>query len=175
MSFPTFSLLAALAATVSAHGYVDNATIGGTLYSRIFRPVSGNGPVDDITLIDIQCGGYTAGGIVGSQPAKLTAGPVAAGTDVEIRWTLWPDTHMGPVITYLAACPGNDCTTFVPNTDAVWFKIQEAGRVGTTNEWASTPLTKPGAAVTYTIPECLAPVTPAGPPTEYPAETDDCY
>ncbi|KAK2623981.1 hypothetical protein QTJ16_006615 [Diplocarpon rosae] len=173
MSFPTFfSLLAALAATVSAHGYVDNATIGGTLYSgyqinsdpysnpipeRIFRPVSGNGPVDDVTLIDLQCGGYTAGGIVGSKPAKLTAGPVAAGTDVEIRWTLWPDTHMGPVITYLAACPGNDCTTFEPNTDAVWFKIQEAGRVGTTNEWASTPLTKPGAAVTYTIPECLAP------------------
>ncbi|PBP18393.1 glycosyl hydrolase family 61 [Diplocarpon rosae] len=139
-------------------GYqINSDPYSNPIPERIFRPVNGNGPVDDVTLIDLQCGGYTAGGIVGSKPAKLTAGPVAAGTDVEIRWTLWPDTHMGPVITYLAACPGNDCTTFEPNTDAVWFKIQEAGRVGTTNEWASTPLTKPGAAVTYTIPECLAP------------------
>lgn len=33
MSFATFSLLAALAATASAHGYVDNATIAGVEYT----------------------------------------------------------------------------------------------------------------------------------------------
>jgi hypothetical protein len=34
MSFATFSLLAALAATtVSAHGYVNNASIGGVEYT----------------------------------------------------------------------------------------------------------------------------------------------
>ncbi|CAL3973220.1 hypothetical protein PZA11_005514 [Diplocarpon coronariae] len=172
MSLSTFSLLVALAASVSAHGYVDNATIGGTVYSgyqintdpysnpppdRIFRPINGNGPVQDITLIDLQCGGYTAGGIVGSKPAKLTAGPVAAGSEVELRWTIWPESHVGPYMTYMALCPGNDCTTFDPQTEAVWFKIQELGRVGTTNEWASTPLMKPGGVVKYTIPLCLAP------------------
>ncbi len=152
MSFATFSILAALAATVSAHGYVNNASIGGVSYTvrflpmftigkststnssfqgyqpyqdpytsplpdRIFRAIQGNGPVEDLTSIDIQCGGYTAGGIVGSSPAKLTAGPVAAGSKVDLYWTLWPESHMGPVITYMALCPGGDCTTFEPESE----------------------------------------------------------
>lgn len=33
MSFATFSIIAALAATVSAHGYVNNASIGGVDYT----------------------------------------------------------------------------------------------------------------------------------------------
>lgn len=41
---------------------------------RIIRPVQGNGPITDLTLIDLQCGGYTAEGIVGSSPAFLTLG-----------------------------------------------------------------------------------------------------
>lgn len=61
--------------------------------NRIIRPVQGNGPITDLTLIDLQCGGYTAGGIVGSVPANLTAGPVAAGSTVSLRWTLWPTSH----------------------------------------------------------------------------------
>lgn len=32
MLFQSITLVAALAATVSAHGYVDNITISGTLY-----------------------------------------------------------------------------------------------------------------------------------------------
>lgn len=36
MFLKTVSLLSTLAATVSAHGYVDNATIGGTLYEVRF-------------------------------------------------------------------------------------------------------------------------------------------
>ena len=39
---------------------------------------------------------------------------------------------------------------------AVWFKVQEQGREGTTNVWASTPLLKAGAVVKYTIPKCIA-------------------
>ncbi|KAH8676540.1 glycoside hydrolase family 61 protein [Tricladium varicosporioides] len=167
----TFIILTALAASVAGHGYVDNVTIGGTLYEgykpyqdpymsptpdRIIRPVQGNGPVQDVTLIDIQCGGYTAGGISGSSPAKLTAGPVAAGSTVSLRWTLWPESHSGPLITYMAKCPNNSCSTYTPGTAAVWFKVAEAGRTGTTDVWADTPLTKAGAAYTYTIPKCLA-------------------
>ncbi|KAH9206444.1 glycosyl hydrolase family 61-domain-containing protein [Leptodontidium sp. 2 PMI_412] len=173
MSFATFSLLAALAATtVSAHGYVNNASIGGVEYTgyqpyqdpyttplpdRIFRAIQGNGPVEDLTSIDIQCGGYTAGGIVGSSPAKLTAGPVAAGSQVDLYWTLWPESHMGPAITYMALCPGGDCSTFVPESDAVWFKVQEAGRTGSSDVWASDVIEKAGGFLSYTIPSCLAP------------------
>ncbi|KAI9053814.1 hypothetical protein LZ554_002762 [Drepanopeziza brunnea f. sp. 'monogermtubi'] len=175
MSFASFTLFAALAATtVSAHGYVEVATIGGVEYEgynpnldpymsppteKIFRPINGNGPVEDLTLIDFQCGGYTAGGIVGSSPAKLTSSPVAAGTDVELKWTVWPDSHVGPTLTYMALCPGNDCSAFEPGNEAVWFKVQEEGRQGTSNVWATTALMKEGGTVTYTIPSCLAPGT----------------
>jgi len=38
---------------------------------------------------------------------------------------------------------------------AVWFKIAEAGRVGTSGVWGDTPLMTPGNAYTYTIPSCL--------------------
>lgn len=84
--------------------------------SRIFRPIQGNGPVQDVTLIDLQCGGYTAGGSSGSSPANLTAGPVAAGSTVSLRWTLWPESHVGPVITYMARCANDNCATYVPGT-----------------------------------------------------------
>lgn len=71
----------AFATAVAGHGYVDNATIAGKPYTfyqpysdpywspappdRISRPIQGNGPVEDVTLIDLQCGGYTKGGVVG--------------------------------------------------------------------------------------------------------------
>lgn len=107
MPFTSLTKLAALAvlsSTVAGHGYVTNVTVAGTTYSgylpyldpyyspvpsRIVRPVQGNGPIDDLNLIDLQCGGYTAGGIIGTTPAKLHAGPVAAGSDVSLDWTLW--------------------------------------------------------------------------------------
>ncbi|KAJ2967668.1 hypothetical protein NUW58_g10397 [Xylaria curta] len=78
------------AALVAAHGYVDNATIGGQVYQfyqpytdpytnptpkRVSRRVEGNGPVTDLTYEDLQCGGYTDGGIVGSSPPHSTQLP----------------------------------------------------------------------------------------------------
>lgn len=119
-----------LAAAVAAHGYVDNATIGGQVYTfyqpyqdpymspvpqRISRPIQGNGPVTDVTLSDLQCGGYTAGGISGSSPAALHAA-AAAGSEVQLRWTLWPDSHVGPVVTYMARCPDAGCNSYMPGT-----------------------------------------------------------
>ncbi|TDZ40729.1 Polysaccharide monooxygenase Cel61a [Colletotrichum trifolii] len=171
MKYTVASLLGS-AALVAAHGFVENATIGGEAYTfyqpyqdpysspapeRISRPIQGNGPVEDITSIDIQCGGYTAGGVKGSTPAKLEA-KVAAGSEVTLNWTLWPDSHIGPVITYMAKCPEAGCTDYQPGTDAVWFKVQEGGREGTSNTWAATPLMKAGnPGIKYTIPDCIAP------------------
>ncbi|KAL3427730.1 cellulose-growth-specific protein [Phlyctema vagabunda] len=173
MKYSTLSAAAAtaLAATVSAHGYVDTVTAGGTVYTgylpyqdpytspppaRIIRPVQGNGPITDISLIDLQCGGYTEGGISGSSPANLTAGPVAAGSSVSLTWTLWPESHVGPMITYMAKCPSTGCSSYLPGTDAVWFKVAEGGREGTSNVWADTPFMTAGASYTYKIPSCIA-------------------
>ncbi|WYZ41238.1 hypothetical protein EsH8_V_000133 [Colletotrichum jinshuiense] len=163
-----FASVLGLAALVAGHGYVDNATIGGTYYQpytdpytsptpqRISRPIQGNGPVESVSLIDVQCGGYTAGGISGSQPAPLHA-PAAAGSTVTLRWTLWPDSHVGPVITYMARCPDTGCNAWQPGTSAVWFKVKEGGRTGTSNVWADTPLMVPNSGYQYTIPSCLKP------------------
>jgi len=84
--------------------------------ARVIRPIQGNGPVQDVSLIDLQCGGYTAGGFSGSSPAKLAGGPVAAGGTVSLKWTLWPDSHVGPLITYMAKCPSAGCSTYMPGT-----------------------------------------------------------
>lgn len=84
--------------------------------ARIIRPIQGNGPVQDVSLIDLQCGGYTAGGFSGSSPAKLAGGPVAAGGTVSLKWTLWPDSHVGPLITYMAKCPSAGCSSYMPGT-----------------------------------------------------------
>jgi len=59
---------------------------------------------------------------VGSKPANLTAGPVAAGSTVSLRWTLWPTSHSGPVITYMAKCPAAGCQTYLPGTAYVTFQ-----------------------------------------------------
>ncbi|KAI2641246.1 glycoside hydrolase family 61 protein [Xylaria nigripes] len=157
---------------VAAHGYVDTALIGDTEYTfyqpytdpymdpapeRISRPVQGNGPVTDVTYVDLQCGGYTDGGIVGSSPAPLHA-PAEAGSTVTLRWTLWPESHVGPIITYMAACPSTGCNDYMPGSDTVWFKIAEEGRDGTSNTWGDSPLMTAGnPGVQYTIPSCLAP------------------
>ncbi|KAF2715446.1 lytic polysaccharide monooxygenase [Pleomassaria siparia CBS 279.74] len=161
----------AFAAAVAAHGYVDNATIGGQDYvfyqpyqdpymspvpERISRVVQGNGPIQDVTIADLQCGGYSEGGIVGSKPAALHA-TAAAGSDVTLHWTLWPTSHVGPLVTYMAKCPDAGCNDYMPGSAAVWFKIKEEGRVGTTDVWGDTPTMTAGNPVNYTIPACITP------------------
>lgn len=141
----------ASASLVAGHGYVTNATLGGEDYtfyqpytdpytsptpSRVSRPIQGNGPVTDLTYSDIQCGGDTVNGVEGSSPANLTA-TVAAGASVNLYWTEWPTSHVGPTITYMAKCDNDDCTTYTPGTDTVWFKIQEDGRDGTSDTWGA--------------------------------------
>lgn len=58
-----------------------------------------------MSLIDIQCGGYTEGGEPGSSPAPISA-TAEAGSNVTLHWTLWPSSHFGPTMTYMARCPG---------------------------------------------------------------------
>jgi hypothetical protein len=132
-SFLPALALTTLLPTAFGHGYVNTALISGTTYtfyqpysdpytnppiSRISRPIQGNGPVQDVTLSDLQCGGYTAGGQPGSQPAALHAN-ISAGADVKLFWTLWPDSHVGPTITYMARCPDAGCDKWMPGTASV--------------------------------------------------------
>ncbi|KAI0633430.1 glycoside hydrolase family 61 protein [Trametes polyzona] len=171
-----FSLLPALfvaalgVANVNAHGYVQEVVIGSQHYTgylpyqdpymnpqpqRIIRPIPGNGPVTDLTLIDLQCNGYTDGGVVGSKPAPIFA-TVPAGSQVHLNWTTWPDSHVGPIITYLARAP-SDITKWQPGTEAVWFKIDESGKTAD-GKWAATDLLYATNSIyTFTIPPKLKP------------------
>jgi hypothetical protein len=153
--------------SVQGHGYVQQATIGGTKYTgylpdtdpyttptpqRIIRTIPGNGPITDVTLIDVQCNGYTAGGVIGSLPAALVA-TAPAGSSVALNWTTWPTSHIGPIITYMARAP-SDITKWSPGTSAVWFKVAQSGYSG--GKWAATDvLTAANSIYTFTIPKTL--------------------
>ncbi|KAF8990714.1 glycoside hydrolase family 61 protein F [Cyathus striatus] len=161
--------LLSLIAPAQGHGYVQEITLASTDYSgylpysdpyynpvpdRIVRKIPGNGPVQDLTLIDIQCNGYTDGGFT-TAPAPIY-GTVAAGSQVKLNWTTWPDSHVGPMITYMALAP-SDITKWSPGTSAVWFKVAESGKTSD-GKWAATDLlTASNSIYTFTIPAKLKP------------------
>ncbi|KAL1721695.1 glycoside hydrolase, partial [Schizophyllum commune] len=140
------ALVAALgAASVRAHGIVTGVLVDGSTYyeaynpfqdpymnpvpDRVSRPVPGNGPIEDITSDDLRCNGGKSANLV------ATAG---AGSSIDMQWTVWPDSHKGPVITYMAQVPASeDVKTWDP-TDAVWFKVDEAGLED--GKWAATDI-----------------------------------
>lgn len=76
---------------------------------RVSRSIPGNGPVEDVDSLAVQCN-------ADSTPAKLHA-PAEAGSTVTLNWTLWPDSHVGPVITYMARCPDTGCQDWMPGTE----------------------------------------------------------
>ncbi|EIN05067.1 glycoside hydrolase [Punctularia strigosozonata HHB-11173 SS5] len=154
---------------VKAHGYVQDIVIGSTHYSgylpytdpyynpvpeRIVRQIPGNGPVTDLSLIDVQCNGYTDGNYY-TAPAPIYA-TVAAGSQLHLNWTTWPDSHIGPMITYMAKAP-SDITQWMPGTSEVWFKVAESGKTSD-GKWAATDiLTENDSIYTFTIPASLEP------------------
>lgn len=82
---------------------------------------------------------------------------VTAGSDVEIQWTTWPDSHHGPVITYLASCHG-DCST-VDKAKLEFFKIDAKSLIDGSSipgEWATDQLIAAGDRWTVTIPQTIA-------------------
>ncbi|KIX04284.1 uncharacterized protein Z518_05151 [Rhinocladiella mackenziei CBS 650.93] len=152
---------------VSAHGTVQGIVAGGVWYSgyspsfQFQNPppvVAGwsapedldNGFVSDYTSPDIICHkGATPGG------AYVT---VAAGDAVELQWTIWPESHHGPMLDYLASC-GDDCTT-VDKTKLLFNKIDEAGLVDGSDppgHWASDDMIANNNSWVVTIPSSIAP------------------
>ncbi|KAJ7895516.1 glycoside hydrolase family 61 protein [Mycena olivaceomarginata] len=122
---------------------------------RIVRAIPGNGPITDLSLIDVQCNGWSEGGVIGSIPAPLYA-TVAAGTALGLNWTTWPDSHMGPMITYMALAPTN-ITGWQPGKAAVWFKVAQSGK-NAAGLWAATDLlTASNSVYSFTIPQKLKP------------------
>jgi hypothetical protein len=132
----SLSLLGALPSLVSAHGHVTNIKINGqdfpgfpsdNPYGAPASSIAWSVNVPDNSFVreysnpDIICHKQAAPG--------TSSATVEAGGSVEFQWTVWP-THQGPVIDYMAECPGK-CED-VDKTQLKWFKVAEQGLVSTT-------------------------------------------
>lgn len=158
----------ALAAKAAAHGLVSGFVTDGTYnqgfildyyYEKInsgsFPDVAGwyeeatdNGFVspDAYGEADIICHKNAENG-------QSTA-TVSAGGTIDFQWTTWPDSHFGPILTYVASC-GSDCTT-VDKTTLEWVKIDEAAIDLDTQTWPTADLIANNNTWSITVPSTLA-------------------
>lgn len=161
--------IAALAATATAHGTVNGVTIdgvytGGFKLDYYYAKQSNsaipehigwyaenldNGFVapDAFDTADIIC--HKAASADGSVD---TLAKVAAGGTVEFHWSAWPESHMGPVITYVAPYTGDVAS--VAKADLKWTKIDAHGYES--GEWAAVKMIGQNNTWPVTVPETLA-------------------
>ncbi|GJC88553.1 hypothetical protein ColLi_11391 [Colletotrichum liriopes] len=107
MKFTSLTLVSALAATASAHGFVQQIMLGENLIdtwnpykdpskkvNKITRKFKDNGPVTDglFTTDAITC---NIGSDKNNVPVTETAS-VPAGSPVKFMWTEWKSDHPGP-------------------------------------------------------------------------------
>lgn len=169
MSIPKIAgLLLSTASMVAAHGYVSGAVVDGTYhkgfivdtYNYMSDVPENIGWTEDATDLGFVDGsGYSGEDIIchkDATPGAISA-DVKAGGKVELQWTDWPESHHGPVITYLANCNG-DCSS-VDKTALEFFKIDAAGLIDDSNvpgTWASDNLISNNNSWTVTIPSSIA-------------------
>jgi len=160
----TSAVVLALVCLVNAHGYVPQLKIGNQYIAGwdvtkdpyanpaparvVRRTPNDSGFIQNPTSQDITCN--IGNNYLSSTPVTAT---VAAGGQVTFLWNTWPLGHFGPVINYMAKCPGS-CAQFKGNTGSPWFKISQ--ETYTNGEWASDKLAKNNATWTVTIPRNIA-------------------
>jgi len=165
----TAALIGTLAASVAAHGYVQGVVAAGKYY-RGYNPsfqyvkpppvVIGWSDPQDLGNGFIAPSSYSSPDIIchlGATPAG-TAAKVAGGDKVELQWTPWPNSHHGPVIDYLAKCPGS-CSN-VDKTTLKFFKIDQVGLVSDATvpgTWGTDQLIANNNSWSVTIPKSIAP------------------
>ena len=160
--------IAALAATVSAHGLTTGVTIDG-VYSQGFlleyyynkqnnNPTSkhigwyaenldsGFVEPNSFNTADIIC--HIKGSPDGSDD---TMAKVPAGGVIDFHWNTWPESHIGPVLTYVAPYTGDIAS--VNKEELKWTKIQANGYED--GEWAAIKLISQNNTWPVTVPSDL--------------------
>ncbi|KAL2856537.1 glycoside hydrolase [Aspergillus pseudoustus] len=141
---------ASLALTASAH-YVfpaliqDGSATGEWQYVRDWTGSYTNGPVTDVSSLDIRCN------VDGSKAGNVTETlPVTAGSKIgfSVRSSIG---HPGPLLAYLAKAPSS--ASSFDGAGEVWFKIYEDGPEISADglTWPSDGLT----SVEFTIPAAV--------------------
>ncbi|KAH7092578.1 glycosyl hydrolase family 61-domain-containing protein [Paraphoma chrysanthemicola] len=168
-SITSLSAIAALAATATAHGTTTGVTIDGVFTGGFkldyYYAKQNNGPIPEhigwyaenldngfvepnaFGTADIIC--HKAASPEGSSDSLAK---VAAGGTVEFHWSAWPESHMGPVITYVAPYTGDIAS--VDKTTLKWAKIQEDGYAD--GAWAAVKMIKQNNTWPVTVPSTLA-------------------
>ncbi|KZT32427.1 hypothetical protein SISSUDRAFT_1055552 [Sistotremastrum suecicum HHB10207 ss-3] len=159
-SVAAFALAAVGVTQVAAHGGVLSYANAGNWYwgwqpynsptgqTSIQRPWSTYNPIQDATDPTISCNDNGASGAL-----QLTA-TVQAGSAITAYWNqIWPHA-LGPMLTYLAQCPGSSCTGV--NSDTLkWFKIDQCGLISGTvgnGQWGDGQMINQNSSWTTTIP-----------------------
>lgn len=157
------ALVGALTSSVRAHGHLAKITADGTPYTAYdpsFQYQSpptqvvewscpeclDNGFVDPTMYTDVTKIACHKDATAGAKVAK-----VKAGGSLDIQWTTWPDSHVGPVIDYLAKV---DDATAATSKDLEFFKIDAAGYDN--GQWAATKLIANNNTWSVTIPSNIA-------------------
>ncbi|KAL2257150.1 hypothetical protein VTK26DRAFT_596 [Humicola hyalothermophila] len=163
------SILATVAgaALVAAHGHVSHIIVNGVEYEN-YDPTRHWYMDDPPTVIGwaaaqqdngfIEPNNFGTSDIICHKQATPGGGhaTVAAGDKINLVWDPeWPESHIGPVIDYMAACNG-DCES-VSKESLRWFKIDGAGYDSATGTWAADALRANGNSWLVQIPSDLAP------------------
>ncbi|KAF2145955.1 lytic polysaccharide monooxygenase, partial [Aplosporella prunicola CBS 121167] len=162
------ALFGAFAASAMAHGTVSGIVADGT-YSQGYNPsMQYQSPAPKVVGWSIpqdQDNGFVApdayadADIIchkGATNGQAVADVKAGGT-VDFQWTTWPESHHGPVITYMANC-GGDCTTADKKT-LKWNKIDAKGLIDGSSApgtWATDNMISNNNTWTTTIPDSIA-------------------
>ncbi|EMD31056.1 glycoside hydrolase family 61 protein [Gelatoporia subvermispora B] len=125
-----------------------NSPVGQT---TIQRPWSTYNPITDPTDPTLSCNDDGTSGAL-----QLTA-TVQAGSAITAYWNqVWPHAY-GPMLVYLAQCPGTTCTGV--NSDTLsWFKIDQSGLInGTIGDgfWGDGLMIAQNSSWTTTIPSTV--------------------
>ncbi|EHK96369.1 putative endoglucanase-7 [Glarea lozoyensis 74030] len=159
------------ATTVSAHGYVQYITANGVKslgYDPGFRyqspaPLVAGWFADNPDIGFVPPINYTSPDIIchkSSTPGQKYV-TVTAGSTIQLQWNPapWPESHVGPIIDYLAPCPSGSCTN-VAKADLKFVKLaQQALKAGVTSStdwlkaWVVDDFIKGGSVWNVTIPK----------------------
>ncbi|KAK4505522.1 hypothetical protein PRZ48_003485 [Zasmidium cellare] len=165
----TTALLASLAASISAHGFVQGIVADGTYYEG-YNPsfqyqstpptVAGWSDPENLSNGYIAPSAFADPDIVCHLSATPggTSAKVAAGGTVELQWNTWPESHHGPVLDYLAPVSGEWAD--IDKSTLEFFKISEGGLIDGSSapgKWASDDLIANNNTWAVTIPTGIAP------------------
>lgn len=134
--------IAALAATATAHGTTTGVTINDQFISGFkldyyyAKKNNGNIPEHIGWYAENLDNGFVEPNAFGNadiichkaaspEGSSDTLAKVAAGGEVKFHWDTWPESHVGPVITYVAPYTGDIAS--VDKTSLKWTKIQADG------------------------------------------------